>query len=446
MLTQLRVKNFRLLRDVTIDLGGLTVFIGPNSSGKSTVLEVLDFLGRCSTDGLPDALQAHGGFDSVRTIGVREPVQIATRWAFFSGDGTKRRTWILEWTIELDRVENGSVVVRRERLVDHAGEAPRSIVETTPDGRRVVNPENPTEDEQEHPPAVTAPTSLAFDAFRDEDRYPALGDLNFVASELRVLGSLTASPAWARPGAAIVSARDSLVLAPDEHLGRQGLGLANALYNLWMNHGQLWSELERAFRAEFPFVRRIVFPPDPGGSKISFAIEDDRYPDRKVYASEMSDGMVAYLILLAAIMQPRQVAVLGLDEPDATIHPTALRRLLELAQQDHAKRSLVIVTHSNALLDELREPAEQIRVVEGTPGGATIRRLDAEALAAWRQQYTLSDLRHMGHVDRPNVAYDPGSAADGARPIAEPPRAASTGREAVPREKPRRPKARASKG
>jgi hypothetical protein len=63
----------------------------------------------------------------------------------------------------------------------------------------------------------------------------------------------------------------------------------------------------------------------------------------------------------------------------------------------------MIVTHSNALLDGLHEPAKQVRIVENGPGGAVIKTLAPEALAAWREEYSLSDLRRMGLVDRPNA-------------------------------------------
>src|SRR5258708_15210296 len=65
MLAQLRVKNFRLLRAVEIEFDDLTVLVGPNASGKSTVLEVLDFVTRCAMEGLQQAATAHGGFDGL---------------------------------------------------------------------------------------------------------------------------------------------------------------------------------------------------------------------------------------------------------------------------------------------------------------------------------------------------------------------------------------------
>lgn len=44
MLKQLRFKNWRSLRDVTIDLSPLTVFIGANSSGKTNIIDGIKFM------------------------------------------------------------------------------------------------------------------------------------------------------------------------------------------------------------------------------------------------------------------------------------------------------------------------------------------------------------------------------------------------------------------
>lgn len=42
VLTSIHVTNFRALRDVTLELAPLTVLVGPNASGKSSVLRALD--------------------------------------------------------------------------------------------------------------------------------------------------------------------------------------------------------------------------------------------------------------------------------------------------------------------------------------------------------------------------------------------------------------------
>jgi ABC-type phosphate/phosphonate transport system ATPase subunit len=45
MLERVHVENYKCLRDVTVDLGKLTILIGANDSGKSSFLDVLKTLG-----------------------------------------------------------------------------------------------------------------------------------------------------------------------------------------------------------------------------------------------------------------------------------------------------------------------------------------------------------------------------------------------------------------
>jgi len=405
VLTRLRIQNFRLLRDVEIvfEVGAPTVFIGPNGSGKSTVLEALDFLGRCSRDGVQSAATAHGGIHSMRTVGAEGAVAFEMDWEFEAGvDTTDERLCLLRWAVSLLPAMNGGVIVRREELVDAAAKGARTLVATDEKGVRRVIPED---DSKAKPSAVASSEKLAFEAFVDAKRFEALSLLRNVLEDMNVVGAIATAPSWARAETSAASPRDSLVIGPKTFLGRQGLGLANVLFGLFNDHRAAWQELERAFRAEFPFVHRIVFPPDVGGSKIAFAFEDERFPGRKLFASEMSDGMIAYLCLLASVLHPAQAGILGLDEPDANLHPSALRRLMALAHGKHGRRELAIVTHSNALLDELRDPARSIRIVESTKTGTRIRKLDPEALSAWRKDYSVSEMRRTGLLDPANSSY-----------------------------------------
>lgn len=396
MLESLRIKNFKLLRDVELEPAGdaPTVLIGTNASGKSTVIEVLDFLSRCARDGLENALVAHGGMSAIRTIGVKDPIAISSTWRFLDLD----QTWILTWDLTVDANETGQATIRSESLRD----GDRVLVETSQDGRRRVYDETAPD---VSPTAVDGIRTLAFHALVDPKRHPGLGLIKEVLSQVRVLGALSLVPSWARNSGERASARDAMVISTASFVGREGVGLANALYNLQIENPDEWKRLERTFRAEFPFVKRLVFPPDPGGSRISFAVEDDRFPGRRIHASEMSDGMIAFLCLLALIAHPYQLGVLALDEPDAHLHPSAVRRLLAFAGAKHDHRRLIVVTHSNAILDELADPAASIRVVEATATGARIRKLDPEALAAWRKDYSLSDLRRTGLLDPSNSDY-----------------------------------------
>lgn len=44
MLRKLTVRNMKCLRDVTLDLAPLTILVGPNDSGKTSLLEAIHLL------------------------------------------------------------------------------------------------------------------------------------------------------------------------------------------------------------------------------------------------------------------------------------------------------------------------------------------------------------------------------------------------------------------
>jgi predicted ATPase len=47
MLTRLRIKRFKVLQDVDIELGETVVFIGPNNSGKAAAVQAMALRNIC---------------------------------------------------------------------------------------------------------------------------------------------------------------------------------------------------------------------------------------------------------------------------------------------------------------------------------------------------------------------------------------------------------------
>ena len=56
MITLIEALNYRCLRYVSRPLGPFHVLVGPNASGKSTFLDVVDFLQDLVSEGLDEAL------------------------------------------------------------------------------------------------------------------------------------------------------------------------------------------------------------------------------------------------------------------------------------------------------------------------------------------------------------------------------------------------------
>ena len=76
-LQRLLVNNFRVLYNVEFNsLSPLTVLIGENGSGKTTVIEALSFISDCFTMGLQKTWDKYGWAKGIRTLGEEGPITI----------------------------------------------------------------------------------------------------------------------------------------------------------------------------------------------------------------------------------------------------------------------------------------------------------------------------------------------------------------------------------
>src|SRR5216684_1285182 len=64
MIERITVKNYKSLRNVDLDLRPLSVFIGPNSAGKSNLFDALSFMHDLASAG-QNAVRYRGSFDTL---------------------------------------------------------------------------------------------------------------------------------------------------------------------------------------------------------------------------------------------------------------------------------------------------------------------------------------------------------------------------------------------
>jgi predicted ATPase len=114
----------------------------------------------------------------------------------------------------------------------------------------------------------------------------------------------------------------------------------------------------------------------PGG-RLEIACEQTRFrvrlhmPSvlRPLESTELSDGTLRYLCLVAALLSPRPPSLLALNEPETSLHPDLIDPLARLITDAARNSQLWITTHSRALADRVAEHsgemAVQLRLVDG---------------------------------------------------------------------------------
>lgn len=407
MLTKLSVKNFRLLRDVSIDVtpGRPIVLIGPNGSGKSSVLQVLDMLGRWAGDGFTKGLQAFGGGESVLTAGTsRGTIEVEFR---------NKQRQVRRYGACFERSKPGDMTIVSEwfdSFTEGLAEDPLRIVSRDTGSLILydeVRKEITTKSQDVGRPRFS--DKLSFEFVKDIFSHKSLEWLRNELAGVHVYSGFLITPPWVRDvREGVVSPFDSAVVAPVARIDHRGLNLVNALFHLQNNHDDAWEELVESFQAEFPFVQRLEFPADPAGGRIGLSWRDRRYPGVRMQGHQMSEGMTSYLCLLAAILSPEPAAAIAFDEPDAHLHPSAMRRLIPLLEKASERSAIFVATHSDRLLDGLTDLAGSLRVCEPKDGGVMLRTLERGKLDAWRKEYTLTQLRERGHLDPANTNNDSG--------------------------------------
>ena len=82
MITKMEVDNYRLLNDFSADLNELTVVIGANAVGKSTLLDCLQCISQCAEFPLNTVLGWHWGIVSLLNVAENKDKKLSWRLTF----------------------------------------------------------------------------------------------------------------------------------------------------------------------------------------------------------------------------------------------------------------------------------------------------------------------------------------------------------------------------
>jgi predicted ATPase len=369
----------RTLADVTLDLNGLTVLIGDNGTGKSSILEACEILRKAATSSefLTQFNQVHGGVREIRSFGLPElSIQAEFVWRQKTavylvalGDaGVSREILKVGGAVHLDRSGKHDFVYR-----ESAGKS---------------------EDWAGFPTDKTILASQG-DARGQETFHEMIAGLAGIEVHL----PFDVVPRWiAREGRRPSPMRESSVVEPAKRLNRLGENLANSYAWLKDRPGDHWATTMDWVRLGLGNdIESVMTEAQPGGGAIALSL---RYKSERVIpAYALSDGMLAYLAFVAVFRLNGNDSLLAFDEPELHLHPELLARVVDFMETAGERRPVLVATQSDALVDHLQDPASAVVLCELDEKGATqIARTDPAALARWLDRYRgLGDIRAAGH-------------------------------------------------
>jgi predicted ATPase len=165
--------------------------------------------------------------------------------------------------------------------------------------------------------------------------------------------------------------------------------LAAVLYRLHETEPAYYRRIVETLRLVLPFFADFEFQPEFGKLLLKWR---ERGSDQIFGASQAGDGMLRVMALVTLLQQPEADLpnVLILDEPELGLHPYAIEVLAALIQSASQHCQVIVATQSVSLIDRF-EPHD-IVVVDRNGRESGFRRLNDSDLAAWREEYTMSEL------------------------------------------------------
>jgi predicted ATPase len=342
----LRVKNFKTFKDIKLtNLPAISVFIGANGTGKTTLFDIFGFLRDSLQDNVKVALQKRGGFKEVVTRGETGPIEIEIKFREDAGKTSPLVTYSL--TINL---ENHQPVVEREILKYRRGQKgkPWHFLDFSKGkGDAITNEENYADKESKEEKVqqqVDSPDILALKGLGQFQRFKAANSFR------RLIES------WHVSDFHIGDARPSQEAGYAEHLSTRGENMPLVAQYLYENHPDIFQHILKIMAERVPGVSKVEATNTDDG-RILLKFQDGSFKDPFIarYVSDGTIKMFAYLLLLH---DPKPHPLLCVEEPENQLYPSLFCGLVEEFRNYADKGGQVMIsTHSPDVLNyiELNE-------------------------------------------------------------------------------------------
>lgn len=144
-------------------------------------------------------------------------------------------------------------------------------------------------------------------------------------------------------------------------------------------------------REAFPHVHKFNF--EQAGQTVTMSIVDSRWKDRPTPIAYESTGLLAAILQLCGVASAEENGIVTLDEMETSLHPHAIRVLIAAFRRwaEIRKLRIVLATQSETVLDQFRDEPEKIFVIE--PKQEVSPQPLTELFGAeWLSQFSLGDL------------------------------------------------------
>lgn len=344
---RLELRGYKSIRDATVDFAKLNVLIGANGAGKSNLFSFFSLLQAVLDARLDDYAGRHGGPQALLFLGPKITNDIIAS-VTVSGD-----TWRVPF---------------RQRLAFRPPDALFSLaVQPGFDEKDAIFLDHGStigkgEGRGHHGDAILSTL---------KDR---LAVYHFDDTSLK--GPL----------------RTTTSVEDNKRLSGDGANLPAMLYLYKQRNPTVYDRIVRTIKKIMPQFEDFVLEPrrlDPSRILLNWRQKGSDY---LFGPHQFSDGSLRAIALLTVLLQPESDLpdVIVIDEPELGQHPRAIEIIAGLIRSVSVRAQLIVATQSQTFLNYFEAP--EIITVEAHGGESSFRRLDAEKLKDWLEDYSIGEL------------------------------------------------------
>jgi predicted ATPase len=384
---EISIKGFRRLADVQLELRPLTVLIGANGIGKTSLLDVLSLLASSAQGSLNGAMSELGGLNALLTCDRADELALGIA-AEVEKDAQIPSGVQIRYVLRI-KAQGKGYAIAEEVLSEALPQGSFNHIDSRGENIKYriagshLSAEGPTSFDHvvrptwEHNPFETSLSQVP-KMFWPEDFRRKLAS----STLYHWLNVDPRSPV-----------RLPQPMRPAALPGKNGEDLISCLFSLRETERDRFEAIEDALRAAFPAFERLDFPPVAAGTLAMTWRESDF--SAPLYAHQLSEGTLRFLWLVTLLQSPELPAVTLIDEPEVSLHPELLNLLSDLFREASRRTQLVIATHSDRLVRFLK-PAEVVVMDATEDGMAKLTWADKLDLEEWLAEYSLDEVWSRG--------------------------------------------------
>lgn len=405
------VENFKALRSTgTVKLKPLSVIIGNNGSGKSSLMEAVETYVRVINTDVDAAMEHWQGFEHIRHKAA-QPRQTSDVTASKQNNAMgialkiSKGSDLAKLRIAINTRDSGNLLyIQKEQCEIGANSVIRTAVSKNENqSLGIVSSVNLQAEVQSALKTITSGESIL--------RY--LGPFDKITNGLRNMLFLRLNPDTIGQLQSVKRSERRIQLASD------GSNVAEYLIDLRERSPSAFEQVTQALRYVLPYASDVEPKVlDAGVLRRSYVqLLESKY---EIPGWLMSSGSLRVLPLIATLLDPEPPSVIFIEEVENGLDPRTVGLVVDLMRTaaKSGRTQVIVTTHSPYLLDML-DLDDVLLCERGPKGPAFSWPASRTEMKAWRDRflpgklYTMSALQHKPEVSNDDDKPQPAEAPEG---------------------------------